>query len=557
MKQLRLNNYRPPIKARMREVIEATGYDILRVVWVDNNMKTINISESAGELSGDYCEYFTYPRLERIIKLMTTTKEAYILEEPEEEFNGLAYGKLNSQMAQEVYFPFFDYRVELAGFIYLSRLKPPEADIFNDQRITDKIIQLVYSVETNITRYRLNRNLYDAALFMCELSNIKQPYMLGYIYTISFWAVRIAKQLGVSQKDISLLQLAILMHDLGKLQYDDGIPDFKVSFTEEEQEKIKKRIIYSYQITQKICQIFGVTGIPDIVLNYRERVDGKGYPYGVSGDKIPLLSKIIYVAKAITFMLENTPSRRASSHDEIIKLLKSRTKSHFDKEVVNAAVELLVYDKDEYTDYFNGIGSYGTLSIYTGNSEVTSINIWGNIRQAKFQYVFTPVEKMPSLLLSDIKKVNLYLNINEQFIRFKLKIEDIQPSIILISSIERINDDKTFAVKWLLEGRIKTRNKQIYKLFVNLVGGEFLDFYIFKNELAEPVTAGTVYIIFNNRDEVILPGIVVFRQEIDDKVFFRFRYTNLTEINERRLFAGMFRKQAEMRNLVAEHELAE
>ena len=65
---------------------------------------------------------------------------------------------------------------------------------------------------------------------------------------------------------------------------------------------------------------------------------------------------------------------------------------------------------------------------------------------------------------------------------------------IIIADIKPQNDDNSFSIKWFSEGRFITKTNVSYKISINLIGGEYLDFYIFAEEISEPLTNGIVII---------------------------------------------------------------
>ncbi len=554
MRQVKLNNLRSPLYERIEAVLRCTGFDIIKVLWVDIVNQYVRETESVNRINYEYAaDAFEYYSLEGIIHLLKTAKEAFVLEESEAEYKGVTCKKAGNELAQEIYIPFFNYQEELAGFIYLAKKEQPAEDILSRQDCLDAILPLISAAEMNKTRYMANKRLYDSVLFICELANINQPFLVGNLFTTAYWATGIAKNLKLSDKEISKLQLASMMHDLGNIYFNESLPFIKPELSAEEAEKVKTRLNYSYELSVKVCQIFELPDIPSIILNCQEKVDGKGYPRGAKGEEIPLLSKIISLAKYITYLLSyNSASKKVSTYSDIIRSLKRNAKTWFDPKVVKAAIASLLYEKEEYSSYFSGIGSYGTLSLATTDKSNNDVNIWGNVRQSKFEYEFTPVGTIPKVDIYQIRKASLYLNINEKFIRYNLNIVKVLPSSFLFTNLERVNEEGTFSIKWSIEAQLITKTKKLYNIFINLIGGEYLDFYIYSTELAEPIGDGIVRIVFDKGDEILLPGIIILRQEINEKCFFRFKYTNLSEANESHLFAGMFRKQAELRRMALE-----
>lgn len=401
-----------------------------------------------------------------------------------------------------------------------------------------------------ISSFKIDECLFDTVLLMCEIINAKEPYLIGTLYAISYWAVKIAKYLRLPAKDIQKLQLVTLMHDLGKIYIDDKILNKKGKLTPLEYEIMKTRVVHSYEIALKLAQLYELEDIPQIILGYQERMDGNGYPNGIKGENIPTLSKILLVAKALVSMLTNTQYRKAKPIDEIINEFKIFSNTQFDAGVAEAAILLLIYEKDEYNDCFEGIGNYVTVNITLKNHDSDILTMWGNIRKNGMAYIFSPVGRIPEVKFHQIAGCNIYLNINERIYHFKPVLQEILSNKILMSDIRIQNDEKSFSIKWFLDGMFISKAREPYNIFISLVGGDYLDFYVFHAEISEPIINGIVKIKLHDGKDTFLPGIVIFRQQLDDKVFYRFKYTNVPGSVSREVFSSIFRKQLEIRNLI-------
>jgi hypothetical protein len=276
-------------------------------------------------------------------------------------------------------------------------------------------------------------------------------------------------------------------------------------------------------------------------------VDGKGYPGGLKGDEIPLLSRILSVAKAVNAMLTVRPNRKARTLEEVLWELKSNAGSQFDFKASEAAQQLLLNRKDEQADYFSDMGNYATLSVTVDRQTDGTIQLFGRIRKIKDVYVFSPVEKMPEIDLKQVSKCALYLDVNERILQFDASIDQILSDRIHLVRVvpERVED--AFSVLWFMEGVFITREKNIHRIYISLLGGDYLDFYIFNNENPSAFTSGIVKVSLNGGVPTYLPGIIIFRQQMNEKVFFRFKYTNVTESEREMVFSAMFKRQLEMR----------
>lgn len=537
------------LKDIMQEVLESDNYDIIKIFCVDSSSQAVYESNSIDKSSIDLEEdAFSYERLEKIILLLTAVGDTVVFNQNQNVYCKQNYDKINKQFSIEIFVPIFDYNSETAGFIYLAKKDGLPAGL-SQPKITNGINQLIHMMEKNILSFKINQSLYDTVLLMCEIINAKEPYLIGNLYAISYWAGKIAKYLKLPAGDVQKLQLVTLMHDLGKIYIDDKILNKKGKLTAQEYEVMKTRVMHSYEIALKLSQLYELDDIPQIILSYQERIDGKGYPNGITGDNIPILSKILLVSKALVSMLTNTQYRNAKPIDEIIQEFKIYSNTQFDAAVAEAAILLLIYEKDEYKDCFEGIGNYVTMNIVLEGND-SGITLWGNMRKTGKTYAFSPVGKIPDFEFGKVKSSDIYLNINERIYHFKPVMQKLSLNKLVMSDIKIQNQDKSVAIKWFMEGIFIPKATGPIKVFITLFGGDFLDFYVFHAQVPDPLVSGIVLISLIEGKDTQLPGVIVFRQQLDDKVFYRFKYENVPSSVSREVFSGIFRKQLEVRNLI-------
>lgn len=533
----------------MAEIMESDHFDIIKIFCIDPQSKFVYESNSMDRLgAGLDEEAFSYERIENILLLLASQRDMVVFDKEKNLYGNAFYHKINERFAREIFAPIFDYNYETVGFIYLAKKDDAPVDL-SRQKFSNGISKLIHMMEKNIVSFKMNQSLYDTVLLMCEIINAKEPYLIGNLYAISYWAVKIAKYLNLPPEDLQKLQLVTLMHDLGKIYIDDKILNKKGKLTPQEYDVMKTRVMHSYEIALKLAQLYELEDIPQIILSYQERIDGRGYPNGITGDKIPMLSKILLVAKALVSMLTNTQYRNAKPIDEIINEFKIYSNTQFDPDVAEAAILLLIYEKDEYKDCFEGIGNYVTMNIILQNNDA-GISMWGNVRKTGKTYAFSPVGKMPGFEYGQITACDIYLNINERIYHFKPALQKVSANKLLMSDIKIQNQDKSVAIKWFMEGTLIPKATGPIKIYITLFGGDFLDFYIFYAQVPEPIVNGIIQLSLSDGKDMQLSGITVFRQQLDDKVFYRFKYVNVPSSVSRELFSSIFRKQLEIRNLI-------
>jgi len=148
---------------------------------------------------------------------------------------------------------------------------------------------------------------------------------------------KIGERLNLSQKDMDNLELFSMLHDIGKVGIDDSILNKPGKLTDEEWTKMKKHSEIGYRIAMSSSEL---EKIAEYILTHHERWDGKGYPSGLKGEEIPLLSRILAVADAYDAMTEDRVYRKAMSHYDAIDEIKRNAGTQFDPYIAKLFLEM-------------------------------------------------------------------------------------------------------------------------------------------------------------------------------------------------------------------------
>jgi len=193
---------------------------------------------------------------------------------------------------------------------------------------------------------REHRIFIHTSIALAAAIDARDPYTHGHTERVTNYCIAIAKELyGIPEmanyKNFrETLQIAALLHDIGKIGIPDHVLNKHGRLTPEEYEEVKKHSIIGATILHPIKELGDVARE---VRHHQECYDGSGYPDGIRGNNIPLVARIISVADAFDAMTTNRPYRAKKSVEEALFELKRCSGTQFDPVIVSAF--LLAYEK--------------------------------------------------------------------------------------------------------------------------------------------------------------------------------------------------------------------
>ena len=197
---------------------------------------------------------------------------------------------------------------------------------------------------------RLERaNLSFAAALVATL-DARDRYTAGHSAAVAIYSRDIAKRMGLSVVDQQKAHLCGLVHDIGKIGLPAGLLEKPGALTLDERRQMQEHSAIGERILGKVEDY---AEIARIVRHHHERIDGHGYPDGLTGDDIPLLSRIIAVADAYNAMTSDRPYRESMPSRVARLRLAQAVETQFDTAVV-AAFEAILAGNDEI--YRSGTG---------------------------------------------------------------------------------------------------------------------------------------------------------------------------------------------------------
>jgi HD-GYP domain-containing protein (c-di-GMP phosphodiesterase class II) len=158
------------------------------------------------------------------------------------------------------------------------------------------------------------------------------------------WAVRVGRKLGIEETDLHQLEVAALLHDIGKIGIPDSILKKEGKLTDEERALMNKHPEYSWSILRLFPNLDKASLY---ALHHHESYNGRGYPGGLQTGEIPIGSRIVAVIDAYDAMISNRCYRKGFPHEEAVRRLMADSGLQFDPIVVQAFVEIAGQEVDD------------------------------------------------------------------------------------------------------------------------------------------------------------------------------------------------------------------
>ena len=155
------------------------------------------------------------------------------------------------------------------------------------------------------------------------------------------WGMRVAQEMGIEERGLHDIEVAALLHDIGKIGIPDSILNKPARLDEDEYALMKKHPEYGWAILRMIP---GMERASLYVLHHHENFDGRGYPGGLKGAEIPIGARIVSVIDAFDAMISFRPYRKGMPFDEAVRRLLAASGTQFDPVVVRSFVPMAQAD---------------------------------------------------------------------------------------------------------------------------------------------------------------------------------------------------------------------
>ncbi|QIR14954.1 HD domain-containing phosphohydrolase [Shewanella aestuarii] len=324
-------------------IFDQKNEKILMTAWSDNAHEHIAIKHNQ-----------TYSAHEGIWVEVIKTGKAFIQNEPIVEIDG--------KTALQGYFPFkrhlcvpIFYRGKLVGLLGVANRDKPYT-LIDAKSLTIYATILWHSIELPRTLRAMNKQshiiksqqekmthiLVQLVGAIAEALELKDAYTAGHQKSVAQLSCLIGERMGLDEDRLEGLKLGALIHDIGKLAIPSQILSKPSRLTETEFALVKQ---HSVQGALIVDEVEFPWPIKQMIRQHHERLDGSGYPDGLTADEIILEAKIIAVADVADSVLSHRPYRAALGMDALTSILLAGRDIEFDAEVVDCCLDILSTDE--------------------------------------------------------------------------------------------------------------------------------------------------------------------------------------------------------------------
>ncbi len=158
----------------------------------------------------------------------------------------------------------------------------------------------------------------------------------GHVHRVSDLAVNLGTGLGLAEQDLDRLALAGVLHDVGKIHLDPSILGKPGPLSDSEFELMRRHPELGFAMTRNRLD----SKVAEAILYHHERWDGAGYPFGLTAEEIPILSRVVLVSDAFDAMTSVRAYQPALPVDYAVNEIRSNAGTQFDPQVVEIFLEL-------------------------------------------------------------------------------------------------------------------------------------------------------------------------------------------------------------------------
>ena len=324
----------------VNEITDKLNFDTCSLGLVDNDGTSLSIKAFSGDFYKGFGlhEHKALHLDDEIIAKTFSTEQSHKQSTLPESW---LLGKINKlkpegEKLKEVLFVPFKVKNKNIGMLTVGSKTPIKV---SDENLLSYIGNNAAVAIDNALLYETSKKYFIKTIdTLVATVEAKDSYTEGHSRRVSKYAVEIAQKLNMPKDQIEDIKIAGILHDIGKIGISDTILLKNESLTADEYTEVKQHPLISNKILYPVG--FSERTLKAIAFHH-ERFDGKGYPYGLTGNEITIEAQIIAVADAFDAMTSNRSYRVAMDSNEALKELTLNKLTQFNPKIVDSLVDII------------------------------------------------------------------------------------------------------------------------------------------------------------------------------------------------------------------------
>jgi len=326
-------------------VVGQLGTDRALIYLYNKKSKELRYSNHKGDISPELIR-FTFKNNLPIIKKLTDEKDIIFINEEKSLFQLSEIELFNREKISLIVG--IKFKGKIIGIVLLGKK-------VNGKEYSEDELHIISSLSIQLGGTISNSELYEelqeafngtirALIYSLEA---RDPYTRGHSENVTRLALRFAEKIGFKKGNIKYLLIGAILHDIGKIGVPENVLQKIGPYSDEEEKEMQKHVNLGYNILKKANLAQKVL---DIVKYHHERVDGKGYPDKLKGEKIPIEAKIVSICNTYSSLLSERRYRGAMTRKEALNVLIEEKGKQLDPELVDRFVEMITEEDKEIED---------------------------------------------------------------------------------------------------------------------------------------------------------------------------------------------------------------
>ncbi len=252
-----------------------------------------------------------------------------------------SFGEVNPHSGPPLTSPFFSIPFIIKGEVFgiLNLANKADGSEFTEDEISIALTlakKAALRIENNALYELFYNNLINTLKSLVITIEARDSYTMQHSERVTGFALEIAEVMKIAEDEKDAIRFGGYLHDIGKISVRDTVLLKPGKLTDEEMKEIRLHPVIGYNIIEPIGSFKSERLL---IRNHHENFNGRGYPDGLAGDKIPLICRILAVADTYDAMTSTRPYRKALSHKAAINELQRCSGTQFDGEVARAFLQ--------------------------------------------------------------------------------------------------------------------------------------------------------------------------------------------------------------------------